>query len=102
LVEGEKDRTEVGFGPFGRIRLEVRLDVDDEGGADCGEQTGLRTRSALSSDKRNTEAHKDQGCVEILVVLLHILGIVFHRLPFVHGVEIELGVVGLDRLEVHP
>jgi len=35
-------------------------------------------------------------------VFLHVFGIVFHRLSFVHGVEIELGVIVLDRLEVHP
>ena len=48
------------------------------------------------------KTHEDQGGVEILVVLLHVLGVVFHCLSFVHGVEIKLGVVVLDRLEVHP
>jgi hypothetical protein len=41
-VEAEENRPEVGFRPFGGVWLELRLDVDDEGGADCGEQTGLR------------------------------------------------------------
>ena len=35
-------------------------------------------------------------------MLLHVFGIVFHRLSFVHGVEIKLGVVTLHGLEVHP
>jgi hypothetical protein len=78
------------------------LDADDECGADRGEQTGLRTWSTLLSDKWNVKTHENQGCVEILVVFLHIFGVIFCRLSFIHGVEIELGVVGLDRLEVHP
>jgi len=41
LVEGEKDRTEEGCGLLVRIGLETRVDVDDEGGADGGEQTCL-------------------------------------------------------------
>jgi hypothetical protein len=77
------------------------LDVDDEGGADCGEQAGLKTWSTLLSGKRNAKTHENQGCVEILVVFLHIFGVIFHRLSFIHGVEIEFGVIGLDRLEVH-
>ena len=30
----------------------------------------------------------------------HVLGVVLHRLPFVHSVEIELRAVSLDGLEV--
>ena len=48
------------------------------------------------------ETHENQGGVEILVVLLHVFGIVLRRLSVVHGVEIELGIIALDRLEVHP
>jgi len=49
-------------------------------------------RSTLNSDKGNTETHENQGGIEILVVILHVLGVVLHRLSFVHGVEIELVV----------
>jgi hypothetical protein len=101
LVEGEEDCAEVGFGSFGGIRLEVGLDVDDEGGADRGEQTGLGTRSTFCGDNWNAETHKNQGGVEVLIVLRHIFGIVLCRLSLVHGVEIDLGVVVLDWLEVH-
>ena len=48
------------------------------------------------------ETHENQGGVKILVVLLHVLGIILRRLPVVHSVEIELGVIALDRLEIHP
>ena len=41
LVEGEEDGTEEGGGLFVGIRLEIRMDVDDEGGADGREQAGL-------------------------------------------------------------
>ena len=54
------------------------------------------------NDQRYPDTHEDQGGIEVLVVFLHVFGIVFHRLSFVHGVEIELGVVALDGLEVHP
>jgi hypothetical protein len=47
----EEDCAEVCFGPLGGIWLEVGLDVDDEGGADRREQTGLGMRSTLCGDK---------------------------------------------------
>ena len=48
------------------------------------------------SDYRYPDTHENQGGIEILVVFLHVFGIIFHRLSFVHGVEIELRVVVLD------
>jgi hypothetical protein len=39
----EENRAEVGFGPFTGTRLEVRLGIDNEGGPDRSEQTGLGT-----------------------------------------------------------
>jgi hypothetical protein len=42
LVEGEEDGTEEGGGLFVGIGLEIRMDVDDKGGADGREQTGLQ------------------------------------------------------------
>ena len=77
------------------------MDVDDEGGADRGEQTGLRMRSTLYGCKGNSGTHENQGGVEVFIVLLHVFGIVLRRLSFVHGVEIKIGIVVLDRLEVH-
>jgi hypothetical protein len=68
----EEDCTEVGFRSSAGIWLEARLDVDDEGRADRGEQTGLRVWSTLSSGKRNAG-----GCTKIKVVLrssLYFLG----------------------------
>jgi len=47
LVEGEEDCTEDGCGLLVRIGLEPRVDVDDEGGADSGEQTRLQERVRL-------------------------------------------------------
>jgi len=58
--------------------------------------------SMLDADKRDVGAHENQGGVEILVVFLHVFGVVLHRLPFVHGVEVELGVTSFDWLEIHP
>ena len=50
----------------------------------------------------DSETHEDQGGIEIFVVLLHVLGVVFDRLSFVHSVEVKLGVVALDWLEERP
>ena len=100
-VEAEEDCTEVGIGPFVGIWLEVGLDVDDESGADCREQAGLGTRSTTCGDNWNVETHENQGDVEIFIVLHYIFGIVLRRLLLVHGVEIEVGVIVLDWLEVH-
>jgi len=51
--------------------------------------------------RRATRAYKNQAGIEILVILLHVLGIIGRRLSFVHGVEVEPGVIVLDGLEVH-
>ena len=50
-----------------------------------------------NSTRRRT--HEYQGGVEILVILLDIVSIVLGRLPLVHRVEVEAGVVGLDGLK---
>ena len=41
-IEGEEDCAEEGCGLFVRIGLETRVDVDDEGRTDSGEQTRLQ------------------------------------------------------------
>ena len=51
---------------------------------------------------KNAETHENQGGIEILVVLVHVLGVVLHSLSFIHRIEIELGVIVLDGLEVDP
>ena len=43
--------------------------------------------------------HKNECGVEVLVMLLDVVHIVFGRLPLVHGVEVDAGVIGLDGLE---
>ena len=58
--------------------------------------------STLYDDRVVAETHENQGGVEIFVVVLHVLGIVLGRLPFVHGVEIDFGVIVLDGLEENP
>ena len=42
LIESEENRAEEGSRSLVRIGLEVRMDVDDEGGTDGREQTGLQ------------------------------------------------------------
>ena len=102
FVETEENRTEIGFGPFAGAWLELGLDVDDKGGADRREQTGLKMWSGRYNDKKNAETDEDQGGVEIIIVLLHAPVIVLIRLLFVHGVEVELGIIVFNGFEVHP
>ena len=45
FIESEEDRAEKSCRLFVRVRLELRMDVDDEGRADGREETGLRERS---------------------------------------------------------
>ena len=57
--------------------------------------------SVLCSDSRDAETHENQGGVDVLIVLLHVFRIVLRRLSFVHGIEIDSGIVVLDRYEEH-
>ena len=63
-------------------------------------------RSTISiitaSIEEKAETHENQGGVEILIVLMYVLGIVLRRLSLIHGVEVKLGIIVLDGLEVHP
>ena len=55
---GEHKRTEVGFRPFARVWLELGLDINGEGGTDCGEQASLKlwsTRVATNSIQTRTK-----------------------------------------------
>jgi len=49
--------------------------------------------------KGRRATHEYQGGVEVLVVLLDVVGNLLCRLPPVHGVEVETGIVGLDGLK---
>ena len=57
---------------------------------------------SVQNNQEKGGTHEDQGGVEVLVVLLHVLGIVLDRFSSVHCIEIELGIIVLDGLEVHP
>ena len=59
VIEREEDNSEEGRRLFVRVGLEVRMDVDDKGGADSGGQTGLQeqvrwSRRAVVSDARKS------------------------------------------------
>ena len=58
--------------------------------------------STLCGDPGKAETHKNQGGVEILIVLFHVFGIALRCLSIVQGIEIELGVIVLDWLKIHP
>ena len=51
MVETEENGPEVGFGPVTRTWFKLGLNVNDEGGADCGKQAGLQLWSTQYNDK---------------------------------------------------
>ena len=58
--------------------------------------------SEMSRERGNQTTHENEGGVEVLVVLLDVVRVVLHRLPVVHRIEVEAGIVGLDGLEECP
>jgi hypothetical protein len=50
-------------------------------------------------DDRRWTTHEYQGGIEVLVVLLDVVRVVLGRLPLVHRVKVDAGIVGLDGLE---
>ena len=88
VVDPVDEDTEEGGGLFTCIWLELRLDLDDEGGCHGGEQTSLCAESArLRPTNTGKKTHEDQGGVHIFVVLLDELSIVFFRFMAVLLVE---------------
>ena len=58
--------------------------------------------NTAESKGKSAETHENQGGIEILVVLVQVLGIILRGLSFIHRIEIVLGVVVFDGLEVDP
>jgi len=57
------------------------------------------TTSEMIGRGARLATHKYQGGIEVLVILLDVVHIILSRLPLVHRVEVEAGIVGLDGLE---
>ena len=49
MVEGEENRTKERCGLVIRVGLKFGIDIDDEGRANCREETSLRDRVRLST-----------------------------------------------------
>ena len=82
------------------IRFELCLDVNDEGGCDCGEQAGLCSRKTnqrhnLGGCGENT--HEDQRGVQIFVVFLNKVTVVLVGFTFELIIEFVAGVVGRSK-----
>jgi len=78
LIEGEENCAEEGGGLLVRIGLEVRMGINDEGGADGGEPTSLQeqVRGPTRADDRWQATHENKRGVEVFVVLLDVVHIV--------------------------
>ena len=70
----DEDPEESG-GLLARVRLELRLDIDDKGSSDGGEQTSLSHKSVYVCLGGHM-THEDQGCVQIFIMFLQELPIV--------------------------
>ena len=56
----------------------------------------------MSGKSKQRATHKYQGGIEVIIVLLDVVRIVLNRPSLVHGVEVELRIIGLDGLEERP
>ena len=65
LVEAEKSGPHVRLRPFAGVQLKLRLDIDNEGGADCEEQTSLSKQLALCDDKGKAETRRSRQCFDL-------------------------------------
>ena len=74
------------------------MNIDDEGGADGREQTGLEESIRLN-EVRQQVTYEYQGCIEIFVVFLDVVRIALGRLPLVHRVEGNARIFCIDGLE---
>ena len=63
-----------------KVRLEVAPSLEDEGGNNRGEQTGLYTSgnsiNAVADTDAKPSTHEDQGGVQVLVVLLYKVAVI--------------------------
>ena len=55
--------------------------------------------SVLSADGRNKTTDEDEGCVQVLVILLRVIAVKLSGLPAVDGEEVGSGIVGPQRFE---
>ena len=77
VVDLIDEDAEEGGGLVTRVRLELRLNIEDECGGDSGEQTSLLSLSVCIYQGLMRITHEDKSGIEILVILLHELLVVF-------------------------
>ena len=80
VVDLVDEDTEEGGSLLTRVRLELRLDIEDERGRDGGEQSSLSPLSVRVHQGLTETAHKDKSGVEIFVILFHELLVVLFGL----------------------
>lgn len=56
----------------------------------------------MGGETKKELTHEDQGGIEVLVVLPDIIRVIFSCFFLVRRIEVETGVVALDRLKEHP
>ena len=56
----------------------------------------------LSTEDGNRTTHEDEGRIQVLVVLFHVISVILSRFPAVHGEEVGPRVIGPERIEKFP
>jgi hypothetical protein len=91
---GIGDDREEGKAHFLIIRLEITLNVDNKSRCDRGEQTGLFPSDLQDCGGCGKNAHKDQCCVQVFVVLLDEVVVMLIGCALEFLVELDAGVAG--------
>ena len=84
--------TKEGSSLFVGIRLKLRIDLDDECGGDCREQSRLILQSTPVPQTR-CKTHEDQSVAQIVIVLLNEFLVVFPSDLLIVLVELSLIVL---------
>ena len=75
-----------------RIMIDLRVEIDDKGRAEGGEQTGLRTSEVRDAEQMDG-AYENQHDVEVFIAGLGVVSVVFRCHLLVYRVERKTGVV---------
>ena len=83
----------VGGGHVVWVWFQLGLDIENECGTGCGEQTGPILNSMHSVQSRRRTTHEDEGRVQVFVVFPRVLSVKLVRLFAIHGKEVGARVV---------
>ena len=93
IVHLVDEDTEESSGLFVQIRLELGVDLDDEGRSDGREQTSLRHKSVLTCVWVMCKTYKYERHVKSLLVFLHEFPVIFICLLTIMFIEFGMKIL---------